>query len=206
MPQNRSLRTTATVVLREREPEAGEADADLAATLGAYQPPMMLSNAHRAYSAGAANTAIAAAAAAVKGSTGGAALAATPHAVTTSGGGATAAAAATTRTASGVIPGSGPSNSSVRSPRPPSLPPLALPTDRERDAALAAERAAAEESRKIQVDGPADARYRVCVAAHRIGVFRFKGSPEDLVMAHIVLEHLAGRRFPADAPKLRIGS
>ncbi|KXZ47811.1 hypothetical protein GPECTOR_32g423 [Gonium pectorale] len=175
-------------------------------TLGAYQPPMMLSNAHRAYSAGAANTAIAAAAAAVTGSTGGAALAATPHAVTTSGGGATAAAAATTRTASGVIPGSGPSNSSVRSPRPPSLPPLALPTDRERDAALAAERAAAEESRKIQVDGPADARYRVCVAAHRIGVFRFKGSPEDLVMAHIVLEHLAGRRFPADAPKLRIGS
>ncbi|GFR47267.1 hypothetical protein Agub_g8954, partial [Astrephomene gubernaculifera] len=90
---------------------------------------------------------------------------------------------------------------SIRSPRPLALTPLALPTDRERDESLAAERAAAEERRRIRVEGPVGGTYRTRVCSIRIGTFRFKGSPEDLPMAHIVLENLVGRRFPAEAPK-----
>ncbi|GLI65643.1 hypothetical protein VaNZ11_009242 [Volvox africanus] len=94
-------------------------------------------------------------------------------------------------------------SSCTRSPwlPPLSLPPLALPSERERDEALQADRAEAAEAKKVQVDGSPDAIYRAHVLAYRIGVFRFKGNPEPLQMAHVVLEHLAGRRFPNDAPK-----
>ena len=53
------------------------------------------------------------------------------------------------------------------------------------------------------MDAPEGATYLAHVVAARIGVFRFKGSPEDIPMAHITLLQLAGRRFPTDAPKVR---
>ncbi|GIL61956.1 hypothetical protein Vafri_16318 [Volvox africanus] len=83
----------------------------------------------------------------------------------------------------------------------PPLPPLALPSERERDEVLQADRAAAAAAKTVQVDGAPDAIYRAHILAYRIGVFCFKGNPEPIQMAHVVLEHLAGRRFPNDAPK-----
>ncbi len=52
-----------------------------------------------------------------------------------------------------VAPSGGSVTSGLRSPRPPALKPLALPSEKERDEALAAERAAAADQVKIQVRG-----------------------------------------------------